>query len=366
VKYKPDWPEAAERWAALWEGRFKDRPCMVVTAPSGSAPVPTPTTPPPSPEAYWLDPACVLPRVRATLEGTCWAGEAIPSYLLLAGWVTMASGSTPRFPPGRDTIWFDEIEVDWERPPSFAFDPDDPWLRRYQALHRAVAEAAGRDGFLVGSVCALPGNDMLSMLLGTQRFLENLVDRPEWMRAAIGQLAEKHVRVQEHFAGLTRELNDFWYGNAGWAVFWGPQRFQAVQSDVSCMLGPDMFTEFILPELDLLGRRFGRLWYHLDGPDAVRHLPALCSRDYLRVIQYVPGAGKAGNGPAWMDLYRRIQAAGRVVHVDAHPAQVEALIRGLDPGLLCIETRVESEREAQDLLISAKHWTSAKFRACAT
>ena len=50
MKYKPDWPDACERWTALWEGRCKDRPCMVVRAPGK----PWPSLPPArDTEAAW-------------------------------------------------------------------------------------------------------------------------------------------------------------------------------------------------------------------------------------------------------------------------------------------------------------------------
>ena len=358
MHYKPDWQEAAQRWTALWEGRCGGRPCIAVTAPRGKRTGPERPAPPARDlVSGWLDPAHIIPAMLNGFESTFWGGEAYPSPYLLGGWVTMDCGAGFAFPEDYSTIWFNRAKLDFDRPPNLGFDPENPWLRRYEALHGACVEAAGEDGFLVGQVTALPGNDVLPLLLGTQEFLTALLDHPLWMRSALGQLAEKHARVMEHFFALTRAVCRYWYGIAGWAHFWAPEPFLVAQSDVSCMLSPDMFAEFVLPELDLLGKRFGRLWYHLDGPAARRHLPTLLSRDYLRVIQFTPGEGQSPNGPAWLDIYKEIQAAGRIVWLGLPPENIEPLIRLLDPALLCFQTQTRTEGEARELLSAAERWT---------
>ena len=361
MRFKPDWDDAAERWSALWEGRCQGRPCIAVTAPratrQGTA---RPVPPARDAEAHWLDPAHVIPGMLNVFEDTFWGGEAYPSPFFLGGWVTMDCGGGFTFPADLSTIWFNEIEVNLESPPAFGFNPANPWVRKYEALHRVGMEAAGDDGFLMGQIIALPGNDVLSMLMGTEPFLTALIDHPAWMKAALRQLAEQHAQTTDYFFALTRRTCRYWYGIAGWAPCWAPEPFVAAQSDVSCMLSPDMFAEFILPELDLLGARFGRLWYHLDGPDARVHLPALLARDYLRVVQFVPGAGQPPNGPVWLDTYRQIQAAGRVVWVALPPENIEPLVRALDPGRLCFQTWTDTEREARELLAAAERWITRK------
>jgi 5-methyltetrahydrofolate--homocysteine methyltransferase len=264
----------------------------------------------------------------------------------------MDCGGGFTFPANRGTIWFKETRLDFDRPPAFGFDEANPCIRQYEKLHRACLDAAEDDGFLVGQPIVLPGNDVLPLLMGPERFLTALVDHPQWMKAALAQLAEKHARVMEHFLTMNRIACRYWYGIAGWADFWAPEPFLATQSDVSCMLSPGMFAEFVLPELDLLGRRFGRLWYHLDGPDARRHLPALLSRDYIQAVQFVPGAGQPPNGPAWLDTYRQIQGAGRIVWLSLPAENIAPLLRQLDLGLVCFQTWAATEQETRDLLAS--------------
>ena len=349
MRYKNNWPEARERLTALWERRRMDRPCLAVTAPSGKDAVGPP--PPQTPEQRWLDPQWLVADALAHIENTWWGGESIPSYLALAGW-GVCLGARPKFDD--HTIWFETVPVDFSRPPSFSFDPQDPWFRRYEAVYMALAKAAGQDEFLVGLPCLLPANDLLSMLLGTELFLTSLLDHPEWMRSALAQAARATAAGRKYLRERLAAKHDFWYGIAGWMTLWAPEPYLAMQSDVSCMLSPEMFDEFILPELELSGREFGALWYHLDGGNARQHLPRLLSLPYLRVLQYTPAPCEPPNGVEHLEFYRKIQAAGKIVHIQAPKAQVLALAKALDPSLLCIDTSCSSPREGEDLLAAAK------------
>lgn len=351
MKYKPDWLEAEERLTALWRGQALDRPCMAVRAPSGRN-VPGPGEPQTA-EQKWLDPDWILPHLLADVENTWWGGEALPSGLLMGGW-TVCLGGKPRFE--LETIWFEPFSVDFAKPSPFILAPDDPWQRKYERLYLAAIGAAGWDDFLIGSPGGLPANDLLSMHMGTSSFLLALVDEPQWMEEAILRGARQLVTARRRLQESARKRHRFWYGNAGWMPFWAPEPYLSTQSDVSCMLSPEMFERFVVPELDLYGNEFGAMWYHLDGGDARQHLPRLLSLPYMRVVQYVPRPCEPPNGEGHLDLYREIQEAGRIVHVQVDAKQVEPLVRGLDPSLLMLQVMCASVEEGTELLAAAKRW----------
>ena len=352
MMYKPDWPEARTRLSALWEGHALDRPCMAVLAPSGRDV--TQPDPPAAPEGRWLNPDWLVRAALARLENTWWGGEAVPSVLLNSGWV-VSLGGKPRFSP--DTIWFDTFPVDFDGPSPFRHDPGDPWVQQHQAAYLALADAAGKDDFLVGQPCLLPANDLFSMHMGTEAFLTALVEHRGWMGEAIARGARDLLRARLELRDLIVHRHEFWYGNAGWMPFWASQPYFTTQSDVSCMLSPEMFDEFVLPELEVYANEFGALWYHLDGQDARQHLPRLLSLQCVRVIQYTPAPAEPPNGPAHLDLYRQVQRAGKIVHIELPAEHVEPLARQLDPGLLMLQTACRSIDEGERLLDSASRWT---------
>jgi hypothetical protein len=353
VKYKDDWPEARERLTALWHGKMLGRPCIAVRAPQkGESPRPLPD--PANDEVRWLDPAYCVALAKWKLETTWWGGEAIPSSLIMANWV-LCLGGTPYFGP--DTIWFETREVDFARPSPFRHDPESVWTRKYRRLLLALREEAERDNFQVGTPGGLPANDLLSMHMGTEAFLFALMDRPDWMAEAILAGARDQLRVSREFQALLRETHDFWYGTAGWMPLWTPEPYRPTQSDVSCMLSPEMFERFVVPELDLYGHEHGALWYHLDGGNARQHLPRLLSLPYLRVIQYTPTPCEPPNGPAHLEMYRQIQAAGRIIHIELPWQNIEPLVRKLDPALMMLETACPSIEAGQWLLTQSIKWT---------
>jgi len=351
---KPDWSEAQRRLTALWQHERLDRPCIAVKAPR-PCDTPTPVPAPADNEARWLDPAYRVAVTRRTLETTWWGGESVPSELLMANWVICLNG-TPQFDPR--TIWFEKQSVDFSQPTPFRHNPDSPWMAKYRTLLLALCTAAGRDGFLVGKPGGLPANDLLSMLMGTQEFLIALMDHPDWMAEAIRIGAEDQTRVRLDLQQLMRDVgHDFWYGNAGWMAFWAPEPFASTQSDVSCMLSPELFDRFVLPELEIYAAAFGPVWFHLDGGDARQHLPRLLALPFLKVLQYTPAPCEPANGPEHLELYRRIQAAGKIVHIELPAQNIEPLVRELDPARLMLDTRVGSREDGERLLEQCVTWS---------
>jgi hypothetical protein len=368
MKYKPDWDDAKERYIALWQGSPVDRPCMAVAV-TGQTSVKSSdhwdiqdlsAHPPPNAEARWLDPDWVVADALRTMAGTWWGGEAIPSYILMAGWL-ISLGGDPHF--DYRTIWFKPFTVDFTKPHPFHHNPADPWYQRFERLYLAMIKAAGQGDFLVGAPSGLPAHDLISMHMGPQEFMFALMDHPDWMAKTIDEAARESLAARRHLVSLVRDRHDFWYGNAGWMPFWAPAPFISTQSDVSCMLSPDHFEQFVVPELDLNGAEFGAMWYHLDGSDALQHLPRLLQLPYIRVIQYVPRPAEPPNGVQHLPMYKQIQKAGRIVHIQVAPDQVEPLCRALDPRLLVLEVSwmCQTPAEANDLLSAAKRWTTARF-----
>ena len=353
MKYKDDWPKAKERWTALWEGRVLDRPCITVNAPNGKPYLGPKAS---SPEEQWLDPDVIVRTMLATFDCTYHGGESFPSYLLMAGWVANTYGAAPRF--NWNTIWFEPISVDWDNPPTFELDWDSPWLGKVSALQRAALAAAGYDDFLVSSGCFMSAGDMLAFVIGTQEVLSCMALRPEWTRAAILQLTRNWIALHRHFREVAAPTHVDWYGNAGWMPYWAPAPFIATQSDLSCMISTAMFEEFVVPELDLIGEAFGSVWYHLDGQSAFHHLPRLLSLPYMKVIQFVPEAGTPPNGPEYIEFYRKVQEAGKIVHVQLPAEYVEPVLKQVDPALICLMTQCNSPEEAEELLTRSARWAA--------
>ncbi|HNQ35496.1 MAG TPA: hypothetical protein PKN80_05465 [bacterium] len=346
---KPGWAAARRRWLAYWEGSEVDRPLLDVRAPvdSGRPPLEAPA----NLEDRYFDPDYVGRKWLRTVQGTYWAGESVPTDSILMGCYALGCGPKVVFAP--NTVWHPVIESGPEAPLAWSPGEGDPWRRKLDRVILHLLEL-GRNRFLVGEHSQVPPNDLLMLLRGTEPFLMELVEAPERWQRRLDEVMPVWLELLNHFRGLIAgyQKGCFW----GWPGLWHPDYVLLTQSDMSALISPALFEKWVLREMDWMGERFNTLWYHLDGPRAVVHLPALLSRPYLKVIQFVPGAGVAPNGPAYLELYRRVQAAGRGLDLHCPPAEAEFLVRRLRPERLLLRVVTESPEAADEFVEKARRW----------
>lgn len=354
MKYHHDWAKAKQRFTDLWENNPTKIPYVGITAKKEN-PLPYPQQPEMD-EDYWLDAEWSAAAYLINIKNKYYIGETVPSSLLMTAWLC-SLGGRPEF--NRATIWFKhDGEIDFSKPSPYRHNPNDPWVLKFKHLFETVVKLAAQERFGVeGTLAGLPANDLLSMHMGTDNFLIALLEHPEWIREAIIQGAEDLLKVKIEFMEFAEKyIGDLSYCGAGWMPVWGPKPFIRTQSDVSCMLSPDAFEQFVLPELDIYGKRFP-LWYHLDGGNAKQHLPILLSLPYLKFVQYVPMPSEPLNGIEHLSFYKQVQAAGKIIHIKVSNDRItEELIKELDPSRILLETSTESLRQAEELLNKIAKW----------
>jgi hypothetical protein len=111
-----------------------------------------------------------------------------------------------------------------------------------------------------------------------------------------------------------------------------------------------MFEEFAVPgllhELDSLDA----VVYHLDGPDALRHLDRLARMPKIRAIQWVAGAGEAA-GRDWTPLRKQILSLGKGLLLHGVAGQVTQMRRELQSKDIFFEVKgLKSRAQAEDFL----------------
>lgn len=348
--YKENWKDTKNRWDNFWDHGPTDRPCIAVTAPIHTD-ITHPGIPD-SPETYWLDPNYVCELMLHSVSSVYWGGEAIPTlsvHPLMSGWFLGCSEHTV-YELG--TIWLRKFMQSVENHSAYNPGPVDPLHSRIEELTNRMLDAA-KGKCLVGYPFPMCINDLLPMAIGAEKLLMELIDNPKGCRQTVVEMWEKWRAEFEHFQKIidSRQEGHFW----GWPGLWSSKNATLTQSDMSCNLGPADFELFVCAELDLLGEQYERVWYHLDGPGAIRHLPALLSKPYMNVIQWVPGAGQPPNGPYWIDLYKMVQAAGRGLDLEVPVEHMEYLLRNLKPEGVVLRTYVETPEKADELIsISSK------------
>lgn len=353
MKFKPDWDEAKEHLIAWWNYRHEGRVTLAVRAPR---PIDLPPIPsPPDDRARWLDPDHRIAAAERGFAATYFGGEAFPWFDTNIG-----PGSLALYLgcPGvlhETTVWYEPVASTVGELPRLSYAPEDPW---WEANRRLVEEGMRRgDGRYLTSIPDLIENlDTIASLVGTQSLLYALIDDPDGVKRVNGEVNELYF---SYYDELYEMLDGLRRGTCFSAFqIWGPGRVAKLQCDFSAMISPDMFREFVVPELAQQVARLDYAAYHLDGPDAVGHVDALVEIPGLNAIQWTPGAGAPGvEAECWWPMYRRILKGGKgLLLLGAAYKGVEALARTLGSDGVYIGTSAPTIEAAKELLARARNW----------
>jgi len=346
--YKSDWPAARERLAAWWRREAMDRPAIEVTAPR-DRPIAGPEPPPKTgrPEEDWLDFEAVLARQEGVFRRTAFLGEAYPGVEVSLGPGVLGALLGARCSFQERTVWYDPC-FDGPASAHLAWDDERP-LWRWTLKNTALALERGAGRWVVDLPDLIENVDTLAALVGTEALLIALAVSPDEIHRLQRSLLPLWFRAYEPLWECVSAAE----GGAGWLCFkaWAPGRMAKLQCDLSAMISPAMFDDLVAPYLVEQAAGIDFCLYHLDGPDAVKHLDTVLSIPGLDVLQWSPGAGQAhGGDPAWDGVYRAALDAGKGIQAYMPIEAVPAFVRRLGRRGVYIETRAPSEAEAERLL----------------
>lgn len=350
VKYKPDTQEARERMIAWWTGKKTDRVPAQVSAPMKPT-HPRFTTVSYAVPAKYIDPQTVLNNMEYQLERTFWGGERFPTHWIYFGpmFALTYLGCEPNFTP--ETTWYEPCLRDWSELPRIEFDPNNRWLQHNKEMVRLSLERAEGRWLVTPSAVILALIDMICGLLGNEKTLIAMQEQPAAIKAARDRMMPWSHRTYDEAYNIGRCYPE---SSIDWMQVWAPGRVITTQCDMSVMISPEMFRDFVVPEfMDVYGHVDYGI-YHLDGPEEIRHLDELLKIDKLHLIQWVPGARM--NNPAhgdplnWLDLFRRIQASGKKVLIYCPPERVRPLLDKIARDRVLLSIACRDERAAQQVL----------------
>ncbi len=344
LEYKPDWPQAARRIEAWWEREIVDRVPIQVSAPRDRQ-MGTPPTAPEGIAERWTNVEYVLDAADYRMRSTYYAGDSYPQYYANLGPDIFAGYLGCPIEFGENTSWSFPIVGDWNEAPPLRLDPANRWWQLTLELTRASVERfAGK--CILGLTDLHGGLDAVAALRDPQTLALDLIDHPTEVMRAVDDLIPVWFEVYEGTHRIIREASP---GTTSWLTTWSPGRSYPVSCDFICMISRSMFESFVRKDIEAEIGWLDRAIFHLDGPQALRHVDALLAMPRINAIQWVPGAN---SGPAmqWVPVLRRMQAAGKAIHMSVEPDEVLPLLAALDPRGVMLQTRVESAGEADSLV----------------
>ena len=352
--YKEDWDETKERFKAWWAHEYFGRAAIAVRAPKKNPPPLKEPVRPPTPEERWTDLDYMSALSEYRNSRTFFGGEAFPTW----GYGYPGNKSLGAFLGCRVTldfrtgwlepVWTDE-DFDYR---DAALDENEPYCRfTLKWLERCAKDAKGKAIPGVGAFGG--GGDTLAWLRGANRLLYDVVDRSEKVREADQHLMDLWFQVFNRFYEIIRDAAE---GSTCWFSLWAPGKFYAAQNDFSYNISPKMFRDIFLPTIEKQTNFLDYAVYHVDGVAAFAHVDALCELPRLQALQILPGAGKP-SPLHYMDVLKKVQAAGKNLHITIETGEVETALSELSARGLFIGTSCETEDEARELLKNAEKWS---------
>ena len=206
-----------------------------------------------------------------------------------------------------DTVWVEPVIKQWSDF-EIKFDVDNIWWKRSLALLEKSCE-------LLHDRCFVRMPDFgdaltcFSLLRGTENLLFDLMDNKQTVLKARDKFVE--ARSMYHDA-CWKVYSRYYPGDCTW-LSWGPAKTIVAMCDFCTMISPELFKEFVVPELETYNEYFDYIVWHLDGPDEVRHLDILLDLPFVKAIQWEPGAGSPTAGH-WLELLKKIQSKGKSIY----------------------------------------------------
>jgi len=349
----PDWEMRLARVDAFWHGEILDRPVVVMHLPKPNPDYPAP--PPktyPSPRERWFDAEQIARSALHGVMNTDYLGDALPSHNPNLGPEIFSAffGQELEFSDG--TSWSVPCLHDWSEADRLEFREDNPYWRKLLEITDAALEL-GRNRFYVGLTDFHPGGDAVAAFRDPMQFNVDLLDHPAEVKRLLRRVTDTYFRVYDLCYERLRRANQ---ATTCWAGIVSSRKWYVPSNDFSCMVSKAMFDEFFLPGIAEECRFTEASVYHLDGPDALRHLDSLLQIPELNAIQWVQGAG---HGPAsdWVHIYRKCQAAGKGLQIGIHVNELHFIMENLRPnGVYLSVWGIQNRDEADAVLKTVARW----------
>ena len=366
MKYKKNWDETKAKFANYWKHQNTGRPLMCVIARKDHYQDYPPELLSKDMEDKYLNADRIVERFRFYCENREFLGESFPNLSVDFGPGSMAAylGSDIVF--NRNTVWFTECLDDLTEAPEFIFNPENEWYKKHIALVKRTRELAG-DDFLVCIPDIMENIDVIASLRGAQNTIFDMVDEPEEMEKRIGQITRIYQQYYDSFYDIVKDKEN----GSAYTVFqiYGAGRTAKLQCDFSAMMSPANFRDFIVESLKEQSRKLDHVLYHLDGPNAIKHLDAIMEVDGIDALQWTSGDhGPDGTLPEWDIIYDKARAAGKSLWVKVYSGTFEDWIRNTDRivqkygshSLFLFYPQMSMEQAERLLDYADKHWSDVE------
>jgi hypothetical protein len=354
---KPDYESSKKRIDAFWSREILDRPVVqfkLYKTKDEQLEQPLPGNAPG--QNVYLDAEYQADLLRIDLTNQMFLGDSLPvAYPGFSPAIMTAFYGCPLKFSENGTCWSEPLGGDIDYPEDLVFDWESPWLAKIWEL-TDVLLSVGKGCFITGMSDWLMGADCLAAILGSERLGIALINDPIRTKK---QLNTIEMNFEHLYMDFYKILNGAGQPATTWIPLVSDGKYYVLANDFSALVSNTMYREYFLNDVIRECQFLDHAIYHLDGPGALRHLDAILEVEDLDGVQFVPPPGD-DRFERWVQVYKRIQEAGKCVQVNCDLSEVIEVSRHLKPeGLFLSVQNVTSEDEATALIHFLEKWPAS-------
>ena len=378
--FSGDWNGLKQRYEQWWNGENTDGPIMGVIAPSGT----------PNPDGgrvsdrwvessskeglnlsekkaaqrsekelrdMWTDPQTIMARNVAMFAGAHATGDSYPRISCPLGPASLVPfmGAEPVFT--EDTVWFHPM-FDSAVGAELSFDCNNPWLK-WSMETTAWLRDNEQQRYITGIPELCETFDVLGLMFDSDTYLMELLENPDDIHRLLKIIQDAWFKAYDLHHELLADAEG--YCCYGAFALLGKGKVAKIQCDMSTMISPDMFREFVMPYLREMTERLDKTLYHVDGEGALVHLEDILKLEKLDVLQWTPGAGKPDGGDEqWDFIYEKALDAGKRIYALVHPKNLARFVTRFGGKGVYIVTQATGPEMADQLVAASKQLSAGR------
>ena len=240
---------------------------------------------------------------------------------------------------------------EWSDADNIVLDFNNSYFRKIEEMtYAALNRCKGK--YMVGYTDFHPGLDCAAAFRDAQQLCVDMLLEPDRVKQLMDISSRDFHKVFDHFDTILKkrdQLSVTWMGIPSFGKMHIPS------SDISTLISPDQFEEFVFPVLKNEIKPMTHNIFHLDGIGVAKNLDLILSLPEINAIQWVQGVGDEMPIMQWIPLIKKIRAAGKSVVVDLQVSELESFMNEIEPNgiFLCISADPEIQ---PDIIKKIERW----------
>jgi len=291
----------------------------------------------------WFDAEYQVDSFMDSIRGRVFHAETFPVFSPNLGPNVYAAYHGAELDYGEVTSWVRHCVHDWSDLRQVKFSRDNAYFKKIDEMTRIALQKCPGE-FMVGYTDLHGSLDCVADWRDPQTLCMDLVDCPEEVTKAVAVADEHFLPVFDDYDHLLKKNGQM---SVTWMGIPSRGKMHIPSCDFTSMVSPDDFDRFYLPSMQKEIRHMTHNIFHLDGKGMLRHLDRILEQPEIHAIQWVQGVGDDLPIMQWLDVIRKIQAAGKGVVVDLMLEELESFMAVMKPqGLYLCLAAEESDQPA--------------------